>query len=277
MKSEIRDTARGRMLFLTDERIKIGVALDFGIRVSHLSVPGMDNLFYEQPADGSDGFTTSDGWKLYGGHRIWNTPESDTCNCPDNDPVDYVIVGNGCIIRQKEEPWRHIEKELHIDILADGRVRVKNLIRNCSDEVIRTAAWGVNTVVGGRLDIDFINADIPAANVAKSIAIWGKTNIADERITFTKDHLTAEYKPITDYFKIGIYTNSPRAEFVARKQKFVLEFDSKDCGIYPDNNSNFELFMSRGFMELESLGPVTELKKGECAEHTEYWTVTKEA
>ena len=275
MKSEVRDTARGRMLFLTDERIEIGVALDFGIRVSHLSVPGMDNIYYEQPADGSDGFVTDDGWKLYGGHRIWNTPESLTCNCPDNDPVEYEITDTGCVIRQKEEPWRHIEKELHIDFCDDGRVRVKNIIRNMSDEVIHTAAWGVNTLTGGKADIDFINAKVPGENVGKSIALWGDTNIADERLTLTKNHLSAAFKPIDDYFKIGIFTNSPEATFEAKGQKFTLYFDSDFNGEYPDNNSNFELFMCKSFMELESLGRVTELKKGEAAEHTEYWTIEK--
>lgn len=275
MKSEVRDTARGRMLFLTDERIEIGAALDFGIRVSHLSVPGMENIYYEQPADGSDGFVTDEGWKLYGGHRIWNTPESLTCNCPDNDPVEYEITETGCIIRQHEEPWRHIEKELHIDFLDDGRVRVENLIRNMSDEVIETAAWGVNTLCGGKMDIDFIKANVPGENVGKSIALWGETNIADERLTFTKDHMSADWKSIPDYFKIGIFTNSPEAVYEAKGQRFTLTFDSEFYGDYPDNNCNFELFMCASFMELESLGKVMPLKKGEAAKHTEYWTITK--
>ena len=63
MKSEIRNTNRGKMLFLTDGKTEIGCALEFGIRVSHLSAVGMENIYYEQPADCSDGLITEDDEK----------------------------------------------------------------------------------------------------------------------------------------------------------------------------------------------------------------------
>ena len=46
----------GRMLWLEQNDIQIGIALDYGIRVRHLSIKGMENLYYEQPSDLSDGF-----------------------------------------------------------------------------------------------------------------------------------------------------------------------------------------------------------------------------
>ena len=58
----------GNMLWLEEGDIQIGIALDYGIRVRHLSIKGMENLYYEQPVDLSDGFGTPDGWKLRGGH-----------------------------------------------------------------------------------------------------------------------------------------------------------------------------------------------------------------
>ena len=44
------DTAQpwGRVLWLTDGNTRVGVALDFGLRVVHLSCEGMENLFYTQ-------------------------------------------------------------------------------------------------------------------------------------------------------------------------------------------------------------------------------------
>ena len=63
MQSEIRtDDQLGRILWLSDGKTEIGVALDFGIRVMHLSCVGLENLFYRQPADLSDGLITEEGW-----------------------------------------------------------------------------------------------------------------------------------------------------------------------------------------------------------------------
>ena len=56
------DPNLGRIYFMTDGKLDVGVALDFGIRIVHLSCAGMENLYYSQPADLSDGFTTPDGW-----------------------------------------------------------------------------------------------------------------------------------------------------------------------------------------------------------------------
>ena len=275
MKSEIRKTNRGKMLFLTDGKTEIGCALDFGIRVSHLSVLGMDNIYYEQPGDCSDGLITEEGWKLYGGHRIWNTPEDETCNYPDNDPVDYELLDDGVILKQKEEQWRHIEKELKIRFLSDGRIEVTNLIRNMSDDPIDTAAWGVNTLSGGDVEVDYIPADTVAGQPGRFVSLWGSTSIADERLTWSQYHLSAKYIPIPDYFKLGMYTKSGTASYTNKGQKFILDFTTEHFGNYPDNGCNFELYMNKAFIEMESLGKVQHLSKGECAAHTEYWRIEK--
>ena len=273
MKSEIRNTGRGKMLFLSDGRTEIGCALEFGIRVSHLSVAGMENIFYEQPADCSDGLITDDGWKLYGGHRIWNTPEDGTCNYPDNDPVDYELSPDGVILRQKEESWRHIEKELHIRFLQDGRIELTNLVRNMADEAVDTAAWGVNTLSGGDVEVDYIPAEVVAGAPGRFVSLWGDTSIADERLSWSREHLSAKYKPVKDYFKLGMYTAAGIASYTNKGQRFNLMFGTEHVGHYPDNGCNFELFMHKDFIEMESLGRIMHLSKGECAVHTEYWRI----
>jgi len=276
IKSEVVKTDRGKVLFLTDGKTEIGCALDFGIRVIYLSAFGMENIFYRQPDDGSDGVITPEGWKLYGGHRIWNTPEDDTCNCPDNDPIEYKLTDNGVVIRQKEEPWRHIQKLLMIEFQDNGFIKVTNAIRNMSDEAMDTAAWGVNTLEGGIVDVDFVKADLESGGYpSRCISLWGDTNIADPRLTWSKSHLTAEWKPIKDYFKLGMYTKSGIAFYRNKGQRFSLGFGSDEFGQYPDNGCNFELFMHECFLEMESLGKVTHVLPGECAEHVEYWKIEK--
>ena len=94
----------GRVLWLRNEFAELAVALDFGIRIVHASYPGMENLFYEQPNDLSDGFVAEGGWRLYGGHRMWLAPESDDSYYPDNQPVSYEIADGHVLVTQPEDP-----------------------------------------------------------------------------------------------------------------------------------------------------------------------------
>ena len=44
------DAKRGNLIWLSDGRTEAAAALDFGIRIVHLSCAGKPNLFYSQPA-----------------------------------------------------------------------------------------------------------------------------------------------------------------------------------------------------------------------------------
>ena len=58
------DAKRGNLIWLSDGRTEAAAALDFGIRIVHLSCAGKPNLFYSQPDDLSDGLTTEAGWRI---------------------------------------------------------------------------------------------------------------------------------------------------------------------------------------------------------------------
>ena len=61
------DAKRGNLIWLSDGRTEAAAALEFGIRIVHLSCAGKPNLFYSQPDDLSDGLATEAGWRIYGG------------------------------------------------------------------------------------------------------------------------------------------------------------------------------------------------------------------
>ena len=123
MNHEIRKTQQwGDVLWLDNGTVEIGVALEFGIRIVHLSRKGMENLYYVQPNDLSDNFTKGD-WRVRGGHRLWLAPESPESYCPDNSPVACKVVENGAVITQNADPWLQIGKELSVFFLEDGGVK----------------------------------------------------------------------------------------------------------------------------------------------------------
>ena len=262
------DPILGRIYFMTDGKTDVGVALDFGIRIVHLSCAGMENLYYQQPADLSDGFTTPDGWRLYGGHRMWLAPEGDHSYHPDNEPVNYKTLPNGVIVEQSLDPRQNIVKSLKITFEKDGTLRLDHSFRNAGETPIVGASWGVNTLAGyGSATIGFSGVD--GLNPSRTVSLWGETNLNDSRLKFTKDSISVQHAPDPAYFKIGVYSREGSAVFRNKGQQLTLTFDTPDMELLPDGGCNFELFMSKQFLELEVLGVKTEILPGQAACHTE--------
>lgn len=266
----------GRVLWITDGNTELAVALDFGIRVVHLSCVGCENLFYEQPSDRSDGFTTPDGWILYGGHRLWLAPECDNSYYPDNAPVKYHVSDDVIVFEQDTDPLLQVRKRLMLSFGEDGSVCIDQQIENASDHPIEGAAWGVNTLgAGGEAEISFGYIQKGGYNPQRFISLWSDTNLGDPRLKFEKDHLFAQHLPLDDYLKIGLYSYPGKAIFRNKGQKFELTFCAEPFEQYPDNGCNFELYMCKRFMELESLGEKKTILPGQCAGHTETWRIEK--
>lgn len=273
MKHEIRNTDQwGRVLFLEEYNTQIGIALDFGIRIVHLSVAGMENLYYVQPKDLSDGFVTPDGWKLYGGHRLWSAPESDLSYCPDNDPVSYEILENGAAVTQGKEKWLGISKRLAVTF-EDGKICLTQTIKNEGDAPITCASWGVNTLGPGTAEISFPGTAPGDYTPRRRMNLWANTNPHDPRLSFEKDRLTATFQPLADYCKLGLYTPEGNAVYTAKGQKFTLTFHTPNVESCPDGGCNFELYMGAKFMELETMSTVKTLNPGEETSHQEFWTL----
>ena len=266
----------GNMLWLEEGNIQIGIALDYGIRVRHLSIKGMDNLYYEQPADFSDGFGSADTWKLRGGHRLWLTPECDDSYYPDDAPISYTLKEDGVLIVQDVEPPLGIQKTLEITFRPDGTVYLLHNFYNRNDHPIRGASWAINSLAASG-DIDFsygsnLYGDFYPGAV---FSLWGDTSLADPRLTISAGHIHAKYLPISDYFKLGVFCPDGVATLESKGQRLTMGFDVCDMRSLPDQGCNFELYMHKMFLEMESLGPVTDIAPGESASHWETWKLEK--
>lgn len=267
----------GRMLWLEHGEVLVGVALDYGIRVRHLSLKGMENLFYQQPADLSDGFGTPDTWKLRGGHRLWLTPECDDSYYPDDLPVSYTLREDGVLIQQEVEPPLGIQKTLDIAFQDDGTIVLTHNFYNRNDHPIDGASWGVNSLDGcGQIEIGF-SAEKGGYAPKRVVSLWGDTNLADPRLTIEKDRILARHLPIDDYFKIGVYSADGIATLESKGQRLTIGYDAPPIDQLPDRGCNFELFLSKCFLEMETLGPVTHILPGESATHRETWKLVGKA
>jgi len=277
MTHEIKlHTTKGRILWLNTEHVTMGIALDYGIRILHLSSPGCDNLLYEQPEDLSDGLTTPDGWRIYGGHRYWAAPESEKSYYPDNAPIDYKLTEDGVILTQLPDPWIGLEKQIKIAFSENGSVLLTHSIRNVTDQEISCASWGVTTFSGGcKAEVMFDGGAPGSYNPQRQVSLWGNSALTDERIRFAQDRIYATHLPKETSFKIGIYSCSGTASLTNKGQCFSLCFEADPNGTYPDGGCNFELYLDKNVLELEPLGQLRTLAPNETASHWERWHVSK--
>lgn len=267
------DPEFGKILWLSDGMCETGAALDCGIRILHCSCRGMDNLFYRQPADDRK-YITGKGWRLYGGHRVWMAPESDASYYPDHQPVDYELKENGVLLRQMD-PWLKIEKSLELTFLSKGCIQVDHGIRNLANTSLTCGVWGISTLAaGGTLQVQLADND-SEYTPRRLFALWKDTSLQDPRIRIEGDVLWAEHQPSEAFFKLGLYTDRGTATYRRSGQRFTCRFDSDEIP-YPDGNSNFELYLSREMMELETLGGLRLLNPGCTGIHREIWQIEKD-
>ena len=59
--------------------------------------------------------------------------------------------------------------------------------------------------------------------------------------------------------------------YAAHDCLFVKTFPYEDAAHYPDDGCNAEIFANNAFLELESLGPLSEIPPGASVTHVENW------
>lgn len=270
------DPQYGRLLWLTGNGAKLAVALDFGIRILHAGCAGMENLLYQQSADLSDGYFDENGWRLYGGHRLWAAPESELSTTADNIPIHWSKEDNSILLWEAPCPQTGLQKFLKIAFLEDGYIRLEHRLLNISDRPICCASWGITSLApGGNAAVDFSRPQSACLHPQRSISLWGDSSISDPRLTFTTDQLKAAFQPLPNTCKIGLYCPKGLAVYENKSQRFTLRFAPETMEQLPDGGCNFELFLCPHFMEFEALGIKKHLQPGENTCHWELWKFEK--
>lgn len=274
MIQEIRtDPHTGRTLWLSDGNTELGIALDYGIRITHLSCVGMKNLMYCQPQDGSDGQVTPQGWRLYGGHRFWLAPESDASTYPDNQPVQYQLFDDGAEVTQPVDPWLQVEKSVRIRFLEDGTVAIVHTAKNTAADTLHYALWGITTLAaGGTAEVSYEGSDLSDNLVPRrTVALWANTCLGDPRVSFLSDKISFRQLPLDDFFKIGVFSKRGYMYTENFGQRLEIFFEPHQVEQLADYGSNAEVYFDRNFMELETLGILQAIAPGQSASHQEIW------
>lgn len=272
----------GRCMHITDEKVSVYVSLDFGPRVIHCSLAGGENLFWTDMnhvsnIDGLDKvFGRGDTYHIYGGHRLWASPEHTLYSyCPEDDAVSCERIENGAVFTP---PPRKATGEQHSMMVvidpATGDVVVTGKILNISDKPLTLAPWCITQLAPGGVEIVPQSKRETGLLADRMFAVWPYTDMGDKRLVWGDDYITLTPDTnISRAFKIGTHNLSGYSVYLTGKAAFIKRYEPKPEGCYPDGGMSFETYCCGVFIEMETLGELKTIAPGESVSNNERWTI----
>lgn len=253
---------------IENEFLRVGYLTTTGPRIIGLYAKGVeDNLLAETP---DVHWTVPHGeFYLRGGHRLWKAPEDSFYNCPEEGVT--VIENDGVVLRSPVDV-SGLEKEIAFR-LDGNRVHLSHRITWHGEAPLEFAPWTIT-----QLRLDSLGV-FPLKGVAgndsapnRSIVIWPYASLKDERLELHDDFVLVHGKPRDVSLKVGGLNTHGWLACALGDALFVKRFAVQD-GMFPDMNSNVELYVKDVCIELELLGRLRMLKKGESVTMNETWEV----
>jgi hypothetical protein len=266
---------------LSNAVVELVVTADVGPRILFYGFRNGENLLHEVKEDA--GKTAGSEFRLYGGHRLWASPEVERTYYPDNTAVAVTQQGNAIRFtsqRESKPPGTNLQKELEIELAATGsQVRITHRIRNDDTHSTTLAPWSPTMMrAGGRAILPLsprVAMDKDHYLPVGSFAIWSYTDFADPRWVLGTSYIqlrqSANPQGRFQEQMGGIYNSSGWGAYSREGSLFVKRAAVISGASYPDFGCNFEVFTNPEFLELETLAPLVELQPGEVAEHVEQW------
>ncbi|HIC89079.1 MAG TPA: hypothetical protein EYP04_06720 [Anaerolineae bacterium] len=259
---------------LANNAVELIVTTDVGPRIIRFGFIGGENEFGEMREE--MGITGGDEWHIFGGHRLWHSPEARPRSYyPDNEPVQAEERDDTLILVQPTEATTGIQKEMEITLAPDGpRVTVLHRLRNMGPWPVELAPWALTVMNTGGLGIipQPTSADPDRLLPNRWLVLWPYTDMTDPRVHWGNRYLTLRQDPNRESpFKLGINADSGWLAYLRGTHLFVKVFDYQQGATYPDGGCSVEMYTNSRFLEAETLGPLCRLEPGKAVEHVERW------
>jgi len=263
-------------LRLYNKQIELIVTTDVGPRIIHFGFIGQENEFATYPDD--LGRTGGQSWRIYGGHRLWHAPEDpERTYWPDNTPVDVRPNAQGLSLHQSTETTTGIGKAIDIILHPQkAQVQVSHTLTNHNLWPVALAPWALSVMAPGGVGLfPLPPRGLHPQNLlpSSSLTLWPYTNMSDPRWTWGQQliMLRQDARNSTPQ-KVGAYSPNGWIAYARAGHLFIKQTSASSAPEhYPDMGSNLEIFTNEDMLEIETLGPTTQLAPDASITHTEHW------
>lgn len=257
---------------LKSGNFKLILTTDIGPRIIGAFLGNSDNLFRVVPE--TAGKTGGNEWNIYGGHRLWHSPEAKPRSyCADNATVKVKEKGNGISLCSGTEQTTGIHKSITVETLGNKKFRVIHKLRNENLWSIELAAWALTVMAaGGVAVVPQPKGNKKALLPNRYLTIWPYTNMADKRFTWGEEYiLMRQNANAKTPCKFGLNCEDGWMAYVNKGVAFVKKFKHLANAKYPDNGCSIESYTCNSMLELETLSPLYILDPGKEITHEETW------
>ena len=279
---EINYKNYGKCLEISNGTVDLLVTLDLGPRIIRYGFCGKENMMYEDldrvngydKPDLKEMFGANAKWYLYGGHRLWISPEYTETYYPDNNPVEYEAAENMAVFSCDVQEVTGLQFSTCVALSDEGSdVRITHFVENCSGEPQTYAIWALTVLDKGGVELIPFNTNDTVLLPNRTVMAWPYTNFADHRLYMGEKFLSLSSDSTDKAFKLGFDHNNGVAAYINKGMMFVKRFTHYEGGNYPDNGCSFETYTNQHFLECETLGEIGQKPDGSIVSHTEYWNL----
>jgi len=247
------------------------------LRINGLTLKGKTNIFADL-AHLPPISTPYGDFHFRGGHRLWHAPESmPRTYAPDTGPLAITDLEDGVILEASTEPGTGIRKRIEIHLATDSpSLTLTHTLINNSLWTVKIAPWAITQFrLGGIVILPLPTENVDSAGLLpnRQLSFWSYTSLSDSRLML-QDEYTYFKAESSSAFKMGYFNSHGWLAYWLDGMLFKKTFDTQENALYPDNNSNAEMYCNEDFVELESLAPFTQLLPGTSVEHVETWELS---
>ncbi len=275
----------GKCLSITNGIVDLAVTIDIGPRiirygfVDDINIMLDDRSFFNHQTDEKFEKYYGKGkfYCGYGGHRLWISPEYyPEMYYPDNDPVQYEIVGNSVIFTPPVQVENDLQHRITVTLSDNStEVQVKHEVQNLSDRNKEFALWALTMAAKGGVEIIPMNTDNTHLLPNRKMVLWPYTNPQADYIFLGKRYTTVQ-QPENSALKLGFDLKNGIAYYVLGDVVFTKKYyPNFPNGVYPDGGVSYETYSCSKFTELETLGELKKVAPGETVSHVENWSLCK--
>ncbi|MCL1859267.1 MAG: hypothetical protein FWF92_08555 [Oscillospiraceae bacterium] len=270
----------GKCKVISNGLFEMYVTVDIGPRIIKVNLTGKENLMFNDIdramcEDVSSVFGEGKNWYIYGGHRLWVSPEDmPKTYYPDNEPVGFKINANKILFTPPPQKVSDLQHSIEIEIYEDKAcAKITHKIVNIGKKEVTGAIWALSVMAPGGTVICPQPDEDTGVLGNRCIALWPYTRLTDSRANFFDKYITVKQnKNINEKFKFGINNTKGWLAYQNHGQILKKSYNpNHPDGIYPDWGMSTEIFTNHLFAEAETLSELKTLRHGEFIEHTEIW------
>ena len=249
------------------------VVTEVGPRIISFRPEKGDNIFYVNEQDFDRKAKGPGKWRVYGGTRLWISPESGLSYSPDNIRSETRVEDERVLIRGPVDPNTKLRKMIEIRVLP-CLFHITFGVKNEGTHLFSAGLWALTCVTPQDGSEIFLPWGETSEWNVKDMKYWrswlgSSTAVKSEQWRPTDEFFVV--RPSGETGKVGFANRWGFALYRAGDVSFIKYADYIESAFYPDGGCSFEVYTSKDFYEIETLSPLFMMKPGLTYTHSETW------